>query len=604
MTKISNKKKQFIKRNFKQLSIEDLSRQTGLRPKIVSALINEFSTETLKEDLSSATYMTTSPISPKKQSFYVIGTGAILIFIIIFMLYTPALKNEFINWDDDQYVYLNNNIHSLNSQSLYWMFTSYYSCNWHPLTWFSHAIDHAFWGLNPLGHHLTNIVLHGLNALTIFLIVVWILLRSIETNRITLSSKQGFSVFTQSLIASGITALLFGVHPLHVESVVWVAERKDLLCALFFLLTIFFYVFYTASTSKTHRWLYYSICLLLFAFSLMSKPMAVTLPIIILLLDFYPLNRLGKHSSRKSSVLLEKIPFFVFSTISAIITIKAQYACGSISTLESLPMNMRLLNALYSLVFYLKQMILPIELVPFYPFGKQIHVFNPQYIISGILVLAITGGCLWLVKQKKYFFIFVWSYYLITLLPVLGIMQVGKQAAADRYTYLPSISIFLLVGIGSLLILKRCVQSGRKGTLKGLVATFICCFMLLSYLTFKQIKIWHDSEVLWSYVINMFPKQVPSAYNNLSWIYATSPDKLSRNGEKAVALATQACELTNFKKANHLDTLAAAYAEVGDFKLAIKHQQRAIELARDETKSGLLKRLELYQTGQPYRSQY
>ena len=300
------------------------------------------------------------------------------------MIYTPALKNDFVNFDDDEYVYENSYIRSLNLHALSWMLTAFHASNWHPLTWLSHATDYAIWGLNPFGHHLTNIILHGLNTLLVFLLVTQLMLIAKKLNLTPLSSHLFHSASVQSLIVASVTALLFGVHPLHVESVAWVAERKDLLCAFFFLLTLCSYLFYTSSIDIKNRRAWITACMVLASAALMAKPMAVTLPLLLLLLDLYPLKRIafseGTHQNLR--VLLEKIPFFLLSFISAILTILAQHAGRTLESLERLPLHFRLVNALHSPLFYLAKMLWPGGLVPFYPFPKTISVFDLTYYIN------------------------------------------------------------------------------------------------------------------------------------------------------------------------------------------------------------------------------
>lgn len=576
--------------------------------------------------------------SPTRVSSNIIRLIALLISLITFLIYAPALENDFVNWDDNEYVYENPYISSLNPQSLYWMLSSFHSDNWHPLTWFSHAVDLFFWNLNPRGHHLTNIILHGLNTFFVFFLVIQLMMRAKEVNGMQKSSKMQLSISTQTVIVASITAMLFGLHPLHVESVVWVAERKDLLCAFFVLLSFLSYLSYTSSIGKRYQRTWFTTCLLLFILALMSKPMAVTLPIVLLLWDIYPLKRIGLYTDKNMTVLIEKIPFFVLSIASSIITILAQRSGGALGTLDVYYLDDRLFNALRSLVFYLEKMIVPVKLLPFYPFPAHIHWLDIKYLASGFLVIAITGISLWMAKKGKYLLLTSWLYYLVTLLPVLGIIQVGKQAAADRYTYLPSLSPFILVGIGIVWIWEKIIIIRHSKILRILAAMSICSVMsLLGYLTVQQIRIWHDSEVMWKHVIDTSPRIVPTAYNNLgtfyiekgmledainqfkqaiemsptyakaynnlAWIYATSQNSIFRNGDKAIALAIKACELTKFENASLLDTLAAAYAEAGYFDKAIEYQNRAINLSQKETKVALLKRLELYQSGKPYRSQ-
>jgi len=456
----------------------------------------------------------------KKRSRYLRGTCALFIFLLTCLVYTPALKNDFVNWDDGVYVYENTNIQSFNSHSLYWMLTSFHASNWHPLTWLTHAIDCALWGLDSSKHHLTNILLHGFNSLLLFFLAVGLILRTKVNLTSSHLSRSQLRILTHVLLAGSVTALLFGLHPLHVESVAWVSERKDLLCAFFVLLSILSYLSYTSSSVFTKRSLWFMISLLFFSCALMSKPMAVSLPAILLLLDLYPLRRLEPYLTKNLPLLLEKIPFFVLSIASSTITIIAQHAGGAVMDFKRLPLPVRLLNAAHSPIFYLEKMIWPVELVPFYPFPKQIYPWDAHYIISGGLVLAITGICLWGVKQGKYLFFTVWSYYVITLLPVIGIIQVGSQAAADRYTYLPSISLFLLIGIGTAWLWQNGALMREMREMRGLMLFFtFIALSLLGYLTVKQIKTWQNSEILWSYVISAFPEKIPTAHTGLGNVH-------------------------------------------------------------------------------------
>jgi tetratricopeptide (TPR) repeat protein len=517
MANISSKKKKFIKRNYTHLSIEELVEKTGLSARLMRSLVSEYTSDTQKKTYpaSPKQAMVTVPIHKRVIPFMC----AVFISLLTAIVYLPALKNQFV-WDDFTYVAQNSFIVSLNSTAFYKMLTAFYASNWHPLTWASHALDYAFWNLDPFGHHLTNIILHSANTFLVFFLVLQIVSR--EINRQDTSSPPSLPPLTSSkhLIVAAVTGLLFGIHPLHVESVAWIAERKDLLCALFVLLSILSYIPFTSSVTTKKRWIWFSICLLLFICALMSKPMAVTLPMVLLLLDFYPLRRFDRFTKGTVSILWEKIPFFVLSTASAIITIKAQRAGQAIVSFEHWDLGIRLLNALRSLTFYLEKMIVPYTLVPFYPHPQQLHGLELQYIVSGIVVLAITGLCIWLATQKKYLFGIVWLYYIITLLPVIGIIQVGSQAAADRYTYLPSISIFMLAGIGVMIVFEKSTLTKHKNLFRGLTAICIAATLFLfGQYTIKQINIWHDSESLWKHVIASFPQKAPHAHYNLGFFY-------------------------------------------------------------------------------------
>jgi lipoprotein NlpI len=303
----------------------------------------------------------------------------------------------------------------------------------------------------------------------------------------------------------------------------------------------------------------------------MAKPMAVTLPLLLLLLDLYPLKRIafseGTHQNLR--VLLEKIPFFLLSFISAILTILAQHAGRTLESLERLPLHFRLVNALHSPLFYLAKMLWPGGLVPFYPFPKTISVFDlTYYITSAILTLSITGGCIWLWRRGRCLFFTVWTYYLITLLPVVGIIQVGSQAAADRYTYLPSVSIFLLAGIGVSQLFATPLRRKNIIISGGFIIVFT--FIAFGRLTVKQITIWQDSETLWRHVIKSFPGRVHTAYHNLGVLYDNRGlyDKAVEEYEKAIAVNAAFAESHN--------NLGVLYDNRGLYDKAIEEYEKAI----------------------------
>jgi hypothetical protein len=276
-------------------------------------------------------------------------TVACIVLLATVLVYLPALNNGFVDWDDHQYVYKNPNIWFFNLRSLQWMFTAFHVGNWHPLTWLSHAVDYALWGLNPMGHHLTSVLLHGLNTFLVVLLIT----RLVCLAQAKASGDNRYSSSGSPLLAGAVTGLLFGLHPLHVESVAWVSERKDLLYALFYMLSVLSYMRYAVIASggivasddnsyKHHvshserggsNYRYYMLCLMLFMFSLMSKPMAVTLPAVLLLLDVYPLERFTMLTGRSGKgfltvykVFIEKIPFLILSVVSSVIAVQAQEA--------------------------------------------------------------------------------------------------------------------------------------------------------------------------------------------------------------------------------------------------------------------------------------
>ncbi len=259
--------------------------------------------------------------------------SAIFVALLTFAIYLPVMKNGFVNWDDDLYVYENPNIESIDLDFFKWSFTSKVASLWHPLTLFSLALDYTLWGPSPWGFHLTNIILHALNTLLVFILT---------TDLIAYAGNGGNKCGKNNIIAGTVTALLFGIHPLHVESVAWVSERKDVLSAFFFLLSLIFYLKYACNNSK--RSAFYIVCLTSFILALTSKPMAISLPFVLLILDYFPFKRL--KTTEKVSVLIEKLPFVLLSLLMSTITIWASYSGGALKSLETYPFMMRIFTVI------------------------------------------------------------------------------------------------------------------------------------------------------------------------------------------------------------------------------------------------------------------
>jgi protein O-mannosyl-transferase len=443
--------------------------------------------------------------------------------MMTFIVYLASLKNDFVDWDDGLYIFENPHIHSFDLTFLKWAFFDFYASNWHPLTWLSHAFDYAVWGLNPFGHHLTSVILHAINTFFVTLLSI----RLIDTAQGS-TLQEGIRTAQNeisTLIAAGTAGFLFGLHPLHVESVAWIAERKDLLCALFFLLSIIAYIKYalhemqeSPREGSPFSPLFNKRYLFSFGFfiaALLSKPMAVTLPIVLLILDWYPLQRM-KTGNALWKTIMEKLPFIALSLISSILTIIAQKSGGAIATIESLPISVRMLVAAKSLIDYLIRMALPFNLIPFYPYPRAggVSIDGPAYLLSIVFLTGFTLLCIFLAKKQK-FWLSAWSYFVITLLPVLGIMQVGSQATADRYTYLPSIGPFLIMGVAvSQTVTKVNAHKGMLIAFRVLIAAMAIFIMVsLASLTLKQIRTWRNTTVLWTHAIETSPG-ITNAYLN------------------------------------------------------------------------------------------
>jgi tetratricopeptide (TPR) repeat protein len=451
---------------------------------------------------------------------------AAVVSLLTFLVYLKSLQNEFVNWDDPAYVVHNPYIRSFDLPFFKWAFFDFYKSNWHPLTWISHALDYAIWGLNPLGHHLTNNILHALCTF----IVVFLVIRLMEVFKKTAGrhgSSQSFLNDRTIGITGAVTGLLFGLHPLHVESVAWVAERKDLLCAVFFLLSITTYTYYASeitekpfvdSASRFFNKKYF-FTLGFFVLALLSKPMAVTLPFILLILDWYLFRRIQSLKTFWTA-FIEKLPFLGLTLISSIITVLVQKAGGAMEPMEAVPLATRLLVVNRSLIAYLWKMMLPLNLIPYYPYPENISPFSLEYIVPIVLVVGITATCL-AVARKQRLWISVWSYYVITLMPVLGIVQVGSQSMADRYTYLPSLGPFLIIALTAAKLCDGETASKGWTVILKVASRFFALAVLLaiSYATIEQIGVWKDSFVLWDQVLAKEPISSPLAHYNLGVAY-------------------------------------------------------------------------------------
>jgi len=466
-----------------------------------------------------------------------------IVSILTFAVYLPSLQNNFLQWDDILYVLDNQHITSMNADFFRWAFFDFYASNWHPLTWISHALDYFIWGLNPMGHHLTNVILHSINTFLVILLTTKLIEVSKET-----AAKGGLSVFQDdlgALIAGGITGLLFGLHPLHVESVAWVAERKDLLCAFFFLLSIIIYTKYAmvVENKRTQnnyvlRFLNrrYLVTIGIFILALLSKPMAVSLPLVLLILDFYPFRRIQSLGTFKPA-FVEKLPFILLSLISSLLTIFAQK--GAIESADILPLSTRVLVAMNALIAYIWKMILPFNLSPIYPYPQNVFLLSIRYLLPTALVIAVTTIFI-IIAKKKQLWLSVWGYYVVTLFPVIGIVQVGSQSMADRYTYLPSLGPFLVIGLGAAWV------AGKLNRLEGwgfivksaYAALGILAFAFISYSTVKQIGIWKNCIIFWNHVIEKEPTRIPVAYNNRGACLSEIGqfDKAIEDFDKAIAI--------------------------------------------------------------------
>jgi len=408
-------------------------------------------------------------VSIKQSRWQFVGISIFLI-AITWSVFGQTFRHQFVNYDDPLYVLDNAHVRAgLTWPGIGWAFTHVHSQNWHPLTTMSHMLDCQLFGLNPGAHHLVNVFFHSIAAVLLFILLAQM------TNRVWLS---------------GFVAAVFAIHPLRVESVAWIAERKDVLSGVFFMLTLIAYAAYTRKRT-VGRYLTMSI---LFACGLMSKPMLITTPFILLLLDYWPLNRFAR--SAVSKLILEKTPLFALSIGSCVATLWAQnFALGST---EFLPLRWRITNAVFSYFEYLRQMFWPADLIPFY-----VHPENRlemwRLLLAAIVLIALTAIA-FMRRRKNPYLIVGWFWYLIMLIPVIGIVQVGLQGHADRYTYLPQIGldvalVWLIWDLTKSWRQQRILLSGAGALVVG----------TLSILSWKQTMHWRDTETLWRHTLAVTP---------------------------------------------------------------------------------------------------
>jgi len=397
----------------------------------------------------------------------------LLLTVVTLALYNPVNRHPFVNYDDDRYVTENPHVRQgLSDDTIAWSLTSTEQANWHPLTWMSHALDVSLFRLNPAGHHLTSVVLHVVNGCLLFLLLMWA---------------------TQRLGPSLFVAVLFAVHPMNVESVAWIAERKNVLCTLFFFLTLWAYGWYAQKPS----WERYLAVFGLFAAGLASKPMVITLPFVLLLLDYWPLARVAGSLENKtpwSQLVLEKVPLFALSAASAIITMHAQQSGGAVRSTADFSSIVRIANAIYAYGMYLWKMFWPSHLAPLYPHPG--HSLPAWRVLLAAVVLVVVTVFVWQFRSRRYLLV-GWLFFLGALFPVIGLVQVGEAAMADRYAYIPLIGIFVMIGFGA----ADLSQQKNLGLIPSLAAA--TALIALSFATYRQIGYWHSNQELWSHTLSV-----------------------------------------------------------------------------------------------------
>jgi Tfp pilus assembly protein PilF len=550
--------------------------------------------------------------------------------LVTMALFLPSVKHDFVNYDDQGYVTQNLHVQSgLTWDGVVWAFKSGEDSNWHPLTWLSLMLDYQIFGLKPGGYHFANVLLHTANTLLVF----GVLLR-----------------MTGAVWRSAIVAALFGWHPMHVESVAWVAERKDVLCAFFWLLTMWAYTAYVKKPGTKN----YLLSLLCFTLALLSKPMAVTLPFVLLLLDYWPLQRISNFKFQISNdtgdaaraqkgisfmrLLREKAPFFALTLGSCAVTYLVQSKSGAVASLDLIPVGSRIANLPVAYATYVLKLFWPVDLAILYPLPQT----WPDWEVGGATLFVLGTSAVAVQLAKKLPALPVgWLWFLGTLVPVIGLVQVGSQAIADRYSYLPSIGLFVAAVWGMAALTSAWQSQKQMCSAVAGAALAACCWG-----TFVQLQYWQNGVTLFGHAIKVtenngyaytylgdalikagnfqegaddlskaeqlqprnpevparigsammargdvksaityyrraleLDPNLPGALNNLAWIFASNADPAIRNGAEAVQLGERACEATHYQTPLMVGTLAAAYAEAGRFKEAVDTAEKARQLA-------------------------
>ncbi len=473
--------------------------------------------------------------------------------VLTWVVFGQLLQYDFINYDDPRYVYENTNItNGLTIGGIAWAFTHIHSMNWHPLTTISHMLDCQLYGLKPGAHHFTNVLLHSIVAILLLLV---------------LQRMTGGPSGTGSIWRSAFVAAVFAIHPLRVESVAWIAERKDVLSGVFFMLTLLTYFRYVRVRSIGH----YLTVLFMFALGLMCKPMLVTLPFVLLVLDYWPLGRIRGQKSDVSGhenlvmLVVEKIPLVGLSAISSVVTFLAQR--GAVGWTEQLPVLARINNAVVTYAAYMWQMLWPVKLAVFYPHPES-RLPLWEIILCLLLLIGITAAAVVLRKSRPYF-ITGWLWYLGMLVPVIGLVQVGWQGRADRYTYLPQIGLYIAItwGIAD-------VTAAWRWQREILTAGTAIVVGLLSWRASVQASYWRDSETLFIHALAVTSNN-DVAKNNLGIVFLQKG-----NLDEAISLLQAAVDLRPENSPAH-ENLAKALLQKGQVTDALVHYRRLLELQPD-----------------------
>jgi protein O-mannosyl-transferase len=417
----------------------------------------------------------------------------------VLVAFAPVWNCEFVNWDDTDNFLNNTRYRGLSTTHLRWMFTTFHAGHYQPLSWLTLGLDYTLWGMQPRGYHLTNLALHLANALLVYALACALLRRT---------APHPAASEARPAVAAAVAALCFAVHPLRVESVAWVTERRDVLSSLFLLLTVLAYIrMADARPRPAWRW-WFGVSLGCFVLSLLSKAWGMTLPFVLLALDVYPLQRCAAQRNTVRRLLFEKLPFLVLAAATMVLAAFTVRSAGQMQTLAEHGVAARAMQAAYGLMFYLWKTILPLYLSALYPLRPDFNPAAPLHLLCALAVVVITAVVLWM-RWRWPWALATWAGYVLIVSPVLGVAQSGPQVAADRYTYLACVPWALLAGAAVYRVPRRYTRAAAVVLVPMLLA--------LTVLTFQQTRVWTNGITLWDHALRVDPTNYV-ANENRGWL--------------------------------------------------------------------------------------
>jgi len=488
----------------------------------------------------------------------------LLVAAVTFVAFLPALGNDFVHWDDDKLLLDNYGYRGLGPVQIRWMFTTAKMGHYQPLAWLTLGADYVLWGMNPFGYHLTSNVLHAVGAVLVYALALTLL---------RIACGQAGVPQIRLHLAAAVAALVYAVHPLRVESVAWITERRDVVCMLFLAPAVLQYVRYATGGG----WNTYAGAVSLYALSLLAKPWGMTLPVVLLVMDAYPLGRIRwardeLFSKKGLIVLFDKLPFAFGAAIAAMLSLNAQIFADEENPLEQHGWSRRVAQSFYGLCFYLYKTVLPFGLSPLYEIPLKMNPLAPRYIASAIAVVMITV-LLFLVRKRWPAGLAAWLIYAISAAPVLGLAQTGPQLVADRYSFVPCVPWAILGGAGFLLVRGAAARRAASGLAVGTV-------LALSVLSWRQCGFWRDSISLWTRCLAVEPDSW-NAHNNLGVQYFLRGDYAAAEWHFTRSVAIKPDMQMG------LVNLASALEQMGRRQEAIRHLKEAAKIRTKSFESRL-----------------